>query len=76
MLITTQEKKVTEQKSVSMAVYRDSDIKELIKANLEARGYTVKNIVFKTDYGYASDEWGMISHIKTEFIGAEAELEE
>jgi len=75
MKIENETKNIEVTKEIIKAVYSEIDIKNLILADLKSQGYNVQAILFKTNYKYVSDEWGMNCHSVTEFCGAEVLLD-
>lgn len=64
------------KKTKDVINYSIEDIRNLIRRDLEIKGYKAGSISFKTDYKYVSDEWGMNRSLTTAFNGAVVELGE
>ena len=63
-------KKIEVEKIV--AKYSQEEIEDLIRKDLEARGYKVENISILTESKYIEDEWGMNRSLTTYLKGIEA----
>lgn len=59
------------------AKYTTEDIVELIRKDLETKGYKMigKGVLFETTYKHMTDDWGMGGHVVTLLNGATAIIE-
>ena len=65
-------KQYEQLKKLIVAKYSQEEIVDLIRKDLEAHGYKVKNISVLTDSKYIGDEWGMNRTLITYLKGIEA----
>ena len=64
---------VTETKT---ATFSKNDLEKIILSHLMCRGYNIDGakILFRTDWNYITDDWGMNRAIVTTFKGATVEF--
>lgn len=77
-MIELEIKKATIKQEVEIeqvkAIYTPEDIEQLVRADLEEKGYIVESILIDTDYKYIDDEWGMNRSLNTFLRGVTAKI--
>ena len=80
MEIKVSKERITHEVSeqVSKITITPVQLKKIICDALSAEGFTVfpEDVLYKTSYQYASDEWGMNRHLVTCFEGVTATIKE